>query len=59
MTTKTRVFDPANYLASETELATYVAEVLKEDDLAFVADAVEVLSRARAYFKQVGTKPTS
>lgn len=51
MTLKTKPFDPANYLKTDTARATYMNEALETGDPAFIADAVGVLARARGMSK--------
>ena len=51
MTVKTRAFDPALYLKTDTARAAYMTEALETGDPAFVADAVGVLARARGMSK--------
>jgi probable addiction module antidote protein len=45
--TKTKPFDPAEYLDSPDAIATYMTEALETGDPAFVADALGVIARAR------------
>ncbi len=45
--TKTRPFDPAEYLNSPEDIAAYMTEALEAGDPAFVADALGVIARAR------------
>ena len=51
MTLKTRPFDPAAYLKTDTARAAYMNEALETGDPAFIADAVGVLARARGMGK--------
>lgn len=51
MTLKTKPFDPASYLKTETAQAAYMNEALETGDPAFIADAVGVLARARGMGK--------
>jgi probable addiction module antidote protein len=46
-TAKTRPFDPAEYLDSDTAIAAYMIEALETDDPSFVVDALGVVARAR------------
>ena len=45
--TKTRTFDPAEYLDTPEAMAAYMTEALETGDPAFVADALGVIARAR------------
>ncbi|WP_332700943.1 addiction module antidote protein [Devosia sp.] len=49
--TKSRKFDPANYLDDEAAVATYVSDALETGDLGFIADALGVAARARGMSK--------
>jgi probable addiction module antidote protein len=44
---KTKPFDPADYLTSDTTIATYLSEAMASGDPAFIADALGVVARAR------------
>jgi probable addiction module antidote protein len=44
--TKTKSFDPAEYLHDDESIAVYMNEALETEDPAFIADAVEVVARA-------------
>jgi probable addiction module antidote protein len=44
---KTKPFDPADYLTSDTAVATYLSEAMETGDPAFIADALGVVARAR------------
>jgi len=46
---KTTPFDPADYLATDTAVATYLSEAMGTGDLALIADALAVVERARAH----------
>jgi len=48
---KTRPFDPAAYLKTDTARAAYMNEALDTGDAAFISDAVGVLARARGMSK--------
>jgi hypothetical protein len=43
----TEPFDPAAYLDSEAAMTAYLNEALATGDAAFVADALDVVARAR------------
>lgn len=45
--TKTRPFDPAEYLDDPESVAAYMTDALESGDPAFVADALGVIARAR------------
>lgn len=45
--TKTEPFDPAEYLGESDAIAAYMSEALESGDPAFVADALDVVARAR------------
>lgn len=45
--TKTKPFDPAEYLDDSEPIAAYMTEALEGGDPAFVADALGVVARAR------------
>jgi probable addiction module antidote protein len=47
MALKTKPFDPADYLTSDTAVATYLSEAMATGDSAFIADALGVVARAR------------
>lgn len=47
MTLKTKAFDPADYLTTDTAVATYLSEAMETGDAAFIADALGVVARAR------------
>lgn len=49
--TKTKVFDPAEYLDSSESIAAYMSDALESEDPAFVADALGVVARARGMSK--------
>ena len=51
MALKTKPFDPADYLTSETAVATYLSEAMATGDSAFIADALGVVARARGMTK--------
>ena len=51
MPLKTRPFDPAAYLKTDTARAAYMNEAFETGDAAFIADAVGVLARARGMSK--------
>lgn len=44
---KTKAFDPADYLATDTAVAAYLSEAMETGDAAFIADALGVVARAR------------
>jgi probable addiction module antidote protein len=44
---KTKLFDPADYLDDSESIATYLSDALESEDPAFVADALGVVARAR------------
>lgn len=44
---KTKPFDPAEYLDDSESIAAYMSEALESEDPAFVADALGVVARAR------------
>ena len=46
MPVETRLFDPAAYLDSDAARAAYLTEALETNDAAFIADALDVVSRA-------------
>lgn len=46
-TTKTKPFDPAEYLDDSQSIAVYMSEALESEDPAFIADALGVVARAR------------
>jgi DNA-binding phage protein len=48
MTLRTRQFDPASYLGTEEARAVYMLDALATNDPAFITDALDVTSRARA-----------
>jgi probable addiction module antidote protein len=48
MPLETRPFDPAVYLDSDEACAAYMTEALETGDPAFIADALAVITRARA-----------
>jgi probable addiction module antidote protein len=45
--TRTKPFDPAEYLEDSESIAAYMTEALDSGDPAFVADALGVVARAR------------
>jgi len=45
--TKTKPFDPAEYLDDSESIAAYMSDALESEDPAFVADALGVVARAR------------
>ena len=45
--TKTKPFDPAQYLDTPESIAAYMTEALETGDPSFVADALGVIARAR------------
>ncbi len=45
--TKTKPFDPAEYLDDVESVAAYMTEALESGDPAFIADALGVVARAR------------
>ncbi len=47
MALKTKPFDPADYLTSDTAVAAYLSEAMETGDPAFIADALGVVARAR------------
>jgi probable addiction module antidote protein len=47
MALATTKFDPADYLDGPEAVATYLTEALDTGDIAFIADALGVVSRAR------------
>ena len=47
MVLKTRTFDPANYLKTESDRALYMNECLETGDSAFIADGLGVIARSR------------
>jgi probable addiction module antidote protein len=47
MTLKTKAFDPADYLTTETAVVTYLSEAMETGDAAFIADALGVVARTR------------
>ena len=47
MYVKSRPFDPANYLKTDTARVLYMNECLKDSDPAFIADAIGVIARSR------------
>ncbi len=51
MVLKTRSFDPANYLKTETARALYLSECLKTDDVAHIIDGLGVIARSRGMTK--------
>ncbi len=46
-TTKTKPFDPAEYLVDSESVAAYMSDALESEDPAFIADALGVVARAR------------
>ena len=46
MSLETRSFDPAAYLDSAEARAAYLAEVLETGDPTFIADSLDVITRA-------------
>jgi probable addiction module antidote protein len=44
---KTRPFDPAEYLDDRESIAAYMTDALEAGDPAFIADALGVVARAR------------
>jgi probable addiction module antidote protein len=46
-TTKTKPFDPAEYLDDSESIAAYMSDALESEDPAFIADALGVVARAR------------
>jgi probable addiction module antidote protein len=44
--TKTKPFDPAEYLDDNDAIAAYMGDALESGDPAFVADALGVVARA-------------
>jgi probable addiction module antidote protein len=44
---KTKLFDPAEYLDDSESIAAYVSDALESGDPAFIADALGVVARAR------------
>jgi probable addiction module antidote protein len=46
MALKTKAFDPADYLTTDTAMATYLSEAMETGDPAFIADALGVVARA-------------
>ena len=47
MALKTKPFDPADYLTTDTAVATYLSEAMETGDPAFIADALGLIARAR------------
>ncbi len=47
MYVKSRPFDPANYLKTDTARVLYMNECLKDSDPAYIADAIGVIARSR------------
>ena len=47
MTTKTRPFDPAQYLDTPEAVAAYLEDAFASSDAAEIADAIGVVARAR------------
>lgn len=47
MALRTTPFDPADYLTTAEHCAVYLTEALKNDDVAYIADAIGVVARAR------------
>jgi probable addiction module antidote protein len=45
---KTNPFDPAEYLDTPEAIAAYLTEALETGDPAFIADALNVIARARS-----------
>lgn len=45
--TKTKPFDPAEYLDDSESIAAYLTDALESGDPAFIADALGVVARAR------------
>lgn len=45
--TKTKPFDPAEYLDDSESIAAYLSDALESGDPAFIADALGVVARAR------------
>ena len=45
--TRTKPFDPAEYLDDSESIAAYMSDALESEDPAFVADALGVVTRAR------------
>lgn len=45
--TKTKPFDPAEYLDDSESIAAYLTDALESGDPAFIADALGVIARAR------------
>lgn len=45
--TKTKPFDPAEYLEDSESVAAYLTDALESEDPAFVTDAIGVVARAR------------
>lgn len=43
----TKHFDPAEYLDTNESIAAYMTEALETGDPAFIADALDVVARAR------------
>jgi probable addiction module antidote protein len=44
---KTKPFDPADYLTTDAAVAAYLSEAMQTGDSAFIADALGVVARAR------------
>jgi probable addiction module antidote protein len=51
MATRTRPFDPADYLTTEEAMAEYVSVALATSDPAFIADSLGVVARAKGMAK--------
>ncbi len=47
MITKTRVFDEADYLKSDEDIAAYMTEALATNDTAMITHALSAIARAR------------
>lgn len=45
--TKTKPFDPAEYLDDSESIAAYLSDALESGDPAFISDALGVIARAR------------
>jgi probable addiction module antidote protein len=45
--TRTKPFDPAEYLDDSESIAAYMSEAFESEDPAFIADALGVVARAR------------
>jgi DNA-binding phage protein len=47
MSLKTRPFDAARYLKTDSARAIFITEALETNDLAFIAHALDVVARSR------------